>query len=637
MSSSTTALGTTNEAVARSSSAQWSLLLCGGVILFAALAAYHKSFAVPLLLDDVPSITRNSSIHQLWPIWSVLSPPVDAFVGGRPVVNFSFAANYALGGAVVWGYHAVNLAIHILGALTLFGIVRRTLLSPVLRGRFGTRATQLALAGAVLWTVHPLQTEAVTYISQRCESLMGLFYLLTLYCFIRGADAGESNRWFILSVAACFPGMACKEVMVTAPVMVLLYDRTFVSGSFREAWSRHRRLYLGLAGGWVLLGYLMVGLHFRGAGYGLGIPWWSYALIECRTVARYLWLGVWPHPLVFDYGEFVPVRQIGEVVPSALVLLTLAGSTLFALKRRPAIGFLGAWFFIILAPTSSVVPIVGQPMAEHRMYLPLASVVAGVVMGIYSLLGQRSLPVFLALAVGLGFLTIRRNEDYRTELSIWNDTVAKRPDNARAHSNLGGVLLEAGRFPEELEQREEALRIKPDDPIIHLNLANALARLGRLPEAVAQYEFALRINPNFARDQDNLAWLLARLGRFTEAVAHYEFALRINPDFARAQNNLAWLLATRAPAEGGDPVRAVARACKLSGDRVARYLDTLAAAYAAAGRFNDAKATAEKAIEVARAGNESSLAEKIEGRLQLYRNKHAYVQSADVLQGAPSQ
>ena len=238
-------------------------------------------------------------------------------------MNFSLAVNYALGGYDVWGYHALNLAIHILAGLTLYGIVRRTLLSPLLRERFGASAVRLALAVAVLWTVHPLQTEAVTYISERCESLMGLFYLLTLYCFIRGTDAPRSSWWFVLSVAACLLGMASKEVMVTAPVMVLLYDRTFVSGSFREAWTRHRWLYLGLAGTWVLLGWLMVGLHYRGAGYGLGIPWWAYALVECRAVVQYLWLALWPHPLVFDYGEFVAIRHMGEVAPYAVMLAVL--------------------------------------------------------------------------------------------------------------------------------------------------------------------------------------------------------------------------------------------------------------------------------------------------------------------------
>src|SRR5208283_721379 len=199
--------------------------------------------------------------------------------------------------------------------------------------------------------------------------------LLTLYCFIRGTNAPRSTWWFTLSMAACFLGMASKEVMVTAPVMVLLYDRTFVSGSFREAGRRHRWLYLGLASTWVLLGWLMVGLHYRGAGYGLGIPWWAYALVECRTVVQYLWLAIWPHPLVFDYGEFVPIRHMGDVAPHAVMLAVLVAGVLVELKRRPAIGLVGAWFFLILAPTSSVVPLVGQPMAEHRMYLPLAAVV----------------------------------------------------------------------------------------------------------------------------------------------------------------------------------------------------------------------------------------------------------------------
>ncbi len=330
------------------------------LVIAAALLAYYSSFTTPFIFDDLFSVSRNPSIHHLWPVWSALSPPVNTFVGGRPVVNLSLAVNYALGGTRVWGYHAVNLAIHILAGLALYGIVRRTLLCPLLRERFGASAMRLAMAVAVLWTVHPLQTEAVTYISERCESLMGLFYLLTVYCFIRGTNAPRSSGWFTLSVLACGLGMASKEVMVTAPVMVLVYDRTFVSGSFREAWTRHRRLYLGLAGTWLLLGWLMVGLHYRDVGFGLGITGWAYALTECRVVIRYLWLALWPHPLVFDYGRVVAIRHIAAVAPSALILAVLAAGTLFELRRQPAFGFVGAWFFMILAPTSSLVPVGGS-------------------------------------------------------------------------------------------------------------------------------------------------------------------------------------------------------------------------------------------------------------------------------------
>jgi len=142
-----------------------------------------------------------------------LSPPhgKGLTVEGRPVVNVTLAINYALGGVAPWGYHALNLAIHILAALTLFGIARRMLLQPALSARFGAEATSLALVIAVIWTVHPLQTEAVTYVAQRAESLVDLFYLLTLYCFIRGVDSGKPVPWYSLSVTACLLGWRARK------------------------------------------------------------------------------------------------------------------------------------------------------------------------------------------------------------------------------------------------------------------------------------------------------------------------------------------------------------------------------------------------------------------------------------------
>jgi hypothetical protein len=164
--------------------------MAGGIIALAALAAYHNSFAGPFIFDDSPMIADNATIRGFK---SALSPPPDLGVGGRPLFNLTFALNYALGGTNVWGYHAFNLLVHILTGLALFGIVRRTLSGPVLGKRYGTMSLPLALAIAVIWVVHPLQTEAVTYISQRAESLAGLFYLLTLYCFIRSQDSRQAS------------------------------------------------------------------------------------------------------------------------------------------------------------------------------------------------------------------------------------------------------------------------------------------------------------------------------------------------------------------------------------------------------------------------------------------------------------
>jgi len=234
---------------------RWKIYLACAAIVLGALAAYRNSFSVPFVFDDVAAIVENPTLRLPWSIPALLSPPDQATVGGRPLVNLSLALNYAMGDTDVWGYHAVNLLIHLLAGLTLFGVVRRTLVRPL-----GEDATLAALTIAGLWTVHPLQTEAVTYTVQRTESLMGLCYLLTLYGFIRGVQylkfgdsaaaaagpartdppggAGRRNRWFLFSGTACLLGMASKEVMVSAPLMVLLYDRTFVAGTFKEAWRR---------------------------------------------------------------------------------------------------------------------------------------------------------------------------------------------------------------------------------------------------------------------------------------------------------------------------------------------------------------------------------------------------------------
>jgi tetratricopeptide (TPR) repeat protein len=513
-------------------------------VVLAAFAAYHNSFSGPFIFDDKPVILENSTIRHLWS--ALLPPPGGMTVSGRPMLNLSLAINYALGGTDVGTYHALNLAIHVLAGLALLGIVRRTLLRPALRERFGAAALPLALAVAVLWIVHPLQTQAVTYVVQRAESLMGLFYLLTLYCFVRSVDQGRSVFWPLAAVACCLLGMATKEVMVSAPLMVLLYDRTFGAGSFREACRQRWRLYLGLAATWLLLGYLVFstgGNRGGTAGFNVGVSWWAYALTQFEAVAHYLRLSFWPHPLVFEYGTFW-VQRAGEVAPAAIIVVLLVAGTVIALWRWPAIGFLGAWFFAMLAPTS-LVPGTLQMIVEYRMYLSLAAVIVPIVLGLYLLAGRKSAVVFLALAAGLGWATARRNEDYRSAVAIWADTTAKRPDNPIAHNNLGNALREDGRLTEAMAHYQEALRLKSDYPEAHNNLGIALEKMRQTPEAMAEYETALRLKPDYPEAHNNLGVALAGQRRLPEAIAHFEAALQLNPDYAGAHNSLGIALASQ--------------------------------------------------------------------------------------------
>ena len=523
-------------------SPDWPGLVSKVVLAAGTIAAYSRTFTVPLLFDDFGSISGNPSIHRLWPIWPVLTPPSNAGVGGRPLLNLSYALNYAFGGDAVFGYHLVNLVIHLLAGWTLFCLVRRTLRRPILAERFGSSATLLSLAVSAIWAWHPLLTQSVTYLSQRAESLMGLFYLLTIYCFSRGTEAEPkgSRIWLLLSFLACVAGVATKEVIATAPLLVLLYDRTFVSGSFSRAFRQRWPLYLALAATWIPLGLPMATLHDRGVGFGQGAAWWSYALVECRVIVRYLFLAYWPNRLVFDYGWYV-AAGLPAVWPYMSALAALLVLAAIALRRWPAAGFCASWFLLILAPTSSVVPVYGQPMAESRLYLPLAGVAALTVLGAFSRVGRWCLPVFALVAVGLGLAAARRNRDYASDQSIWRDTVAKNPASPRAHYNLGVVLENSPeKLPEAIAQFEEALRLKPDYAEAHNNLGTAWLKIpGRLTDAIAQIEDAVRLKPGNAEAHNNLGFAYASIpGRLNEAIAQYEEAVRLKPDFAEAHYNL---------------------------------------------------------------------------------------------------
>jgi len=290
-----------------------------------------------------------------------------------------------------------------------------------------------------------------------------------------------------------------------------------------------------------LLAWLVARVGNRGnsAGYGAGVDWREYARTQFSAITHYLWLSWWPHPLVLDYGNSL-ASGAAEIAPYAGFIALLVAGTVYALWRRPAAGFCGAAFFAILAPSSSVVPVVTQTIAEHRMYLPLTVVLAPAVAGLFLLWGRRVLPGCLALAAVYGALTVQRNSDYHTAVAIWADDVAKRPNNARAHENLAINLVAEGgpHVLEGISEYYQALQLLPDYAEAHSNLGNALGSLGRTDEAIEHYKAAVKLVPTLTAAHYNMANALAGAGRLNEAAAEYGIALRLNPEFAPAHNNL---------------------------------------------------------------------------------------------------
>lgn len=524
--------------------------LGGALLILLIVLAYANTLHVPLLFDDEPSIAKNESIRHLS---TAFSPPKNGEpVTGRPLLNATFALNYALTGLSLPGLHLTNILIHALAALALFGVIRRTLQLPAFREKISRSATLFAWFAAAFWALHPLQTESVTYLSQRAESLVGFFYLFALYSFIRANEASASRRWLWLTWFACLAGVATKEVMVTFPVVALLYERTFLRNSFRECWQRHSRLYLALVSTWLLLGWLVASGGVRGntVGFAGNVTWWGYLCTQSYAIIRYLFLAVWPGSLTFDYGPLVIKNPLTIALCGTLVLALLAAAGI-ALKRRHALGFIGAWYFLILAPTSSLVPVITQTMAEHRLYLPLAALTVGTTALLWHCPRKIQFGAMGALVLASGFITFQRNHTYHSATALWEDTVAKRPQNPRALNNLGLLYVKQKRFDEGVATLRKVLALDPGTTETNYNLGYALACLGRDDEALKYYEAALAAKADNLDALVNYAAALLRLGRIDESITQNRAALRLAPQQTEAHHNLGQALVRTGHVEEG--------------------------------------------------------------------------------------
>ncbi|HEX6882973.1 MAG TPA: tetratricopeptide repeat protein [Planctomycetota bacterium] len=539
--------------------------LAASALLALAFATYRASLEVPFLWDDEIAIVRNPRLARLWPFGDAghaLETPED----GRPVVRLTLALNHALGGLevpgegpgariarsfgigrgalAVRGYHWLNLALHWANALLLAALVRATLRR---LSRWSAAADGLGWLVAALWLVHPLQSEAVTYVIQRTELLMALAYLATLLCAARALEERRRALWSALAVLACALGMASKEAMASAPLAVALYDRAFAFPSWRAAWARRRSLYLGLVSTWLVLGALVAGgPRAQSVGFGLGVAWWEYARLQVGVLGDYLRLALWPSELLFDYGTAFSTRP-GPLLPGALVLAAVLLATGWALVRRPQLAFLPAAALLVLAPSSSVVPIVSEIGAERRAYLPLAALIVALVLATHAGLARflapaRAMRGVSALALVLvGLLahgTTQRLHDYRSALAIWRDAARLRPDNPRARNHVGRELLHGGRPDEALAEFSAAMALPGCELEAFNNAGHALAALGRREEALAHFRDLVAADPTNCGAQEGRGVTAMELERWAEAVEALERCRALGCATANVLNNL---------------------------------------------------------------------------------------------------
>lgn len=438
----------------------WPRRLAIIAVLAAVGAAYANSLDGAFVFDDVGEIAANPAIRTLWP------PTVPMFGGkqlaARPLPYLTFALDHRLWGENPFGYHLTNLVLHACGALLLLDVAQRVLGSPRLPGAVRRNALPAATATAAIWSAHPLTTQAVTYVYQRIEMLAAVLMLATLAAAIRGcgfeADLPRRSRgWLALSLAASCLAMLSKETAVVLPVLVPLCFHVYDARGQRGWIARHWRYCLCLAATWgVLAGVLAVERASYSELRRPIHPPFDYLLTQAGVILHYLRLAFWPSGLLIDH-DWPLVQGPADYAWQAPLVASAAGVAAWAAWRRRPWGFPAAAFFLLLAPTSSLMPVV-DIACEHRMYLPLACIVALVVAGTMWMLGRladlrpAAAPALRRLAGGLAVVAVvalaatthLRNRTYRDRWTMWHDVLAKNPTGVRANWFVGTMLADRG-------------------------------------------------------------------------------------------------------------------------------------------------------------------------------------------------
>lgn len=516
------------------------LLLAGLIIL-----VYLNSLSNEFVFDDLGLIAKRQSIRNLWNIPTLLGFHGNAAY--RPLRTVSHALDYSLFGLNPAGYRTVNIALHIFNSALVFSLFR-TLLGN----------SRPALLAAVLFAVHPVQTESVAYISGRRDLLFSLFYLLGVIWYIRYRET-DQPRYLALAGAGYLLSLLSKEMGITLPILCVCYDiiRSMPAGNaagpatswrlmaegVRTALRRNSRLYAAGAGGLLLLVVYYVFIanpSQQREMYGGGL--WPTVLTSARIFAHYLKLLVFPLTLNADYSfNAFPISHSLFEARVILAVIVLGGTwwgiyRLLSPDRWAAFG--GLWFFITLLPVSQIIPH-HEIVAEHYLYLPSAGVfLMGGALLERMLTRQRQqtaiVAAFAVLVVVLGIRTAVRNRDWQDSETLWTKTIRTAPGSARAHTNVGEIALRKGRFQEAYQEFRTALEIKPDDAVNHDNLAVVLLRHGQLDEAEQHLRASLEIWPDYPKAHVNLGLIHLNRRQLDDAAREFEIALsskRITPGF----------------------------------------------------------------------------------------------------------
>ena len=541
-------------------------------VIILGLIVYANAVNTPYQFDDAPYIVDNPLIKNLG---YFLSFPQELnsiiYIKTRYITHLTFALNYALNGLNVAGYHIFNISVHIMNALLVYLLVTLTSRTPAMRpfsGRFRGYGHYMALFSALLFVCHPLQTQAVTYITQRFASLTTFFYLISIILYIRARvkqteDSLHKSALFIylFSLAATVLAMKTKEISFTIPIIIVLYEFMFFEGPVKR-----RTIFLIP----FLLTLLIIPLAMVGSARPSGdmvgkvseaarslspLSRSDYLFTQFRVITTYIRLFLFPmnQNLDYDYPLYHSLLQL-PVFLSFLLLLSLLGTGVFIFRRfrnvspyARLVSFGIFWFFIALSVESSIIPI-GDVIFEHRVYLPSVGVCIAITASLLAVktrldeirpqLAKSLLPAFVLIVLAFASAAIARNRVWQDDIGFWKDVISKSPHKERGHNNLGTAYSAKGLMDQAIDQYQTALKIEPDHAEAHNNLGTVYFKKDLLNEAIEHLKAALKTNPDYADAHNNLGSIYLKQGLTDEAIVHLDTALKLKPSLAAVHSNL---------------------------------------------------------------------------------------------------
>ncbi len=545
------------------------LLIVGIACL--ATAIYSNTFYSPFVFDDLHSIVRNPKIKDIshFLTWKAITYP-------RVLVDFTFALNYYFGELNVFGYHLVNLLIHIINGILVYFLALNILThlvpasqSAIRNSQFAIRNSQSAILlsffTALIFITHPIQTQAVTYIVQRYTSMAAMFYLAAVLFFILGRKLQIHNLihkaliFFVLTGICAICAFLSKQNTASLPAAILLveyilFDRSWAGWKKKLKWIVPACavflvfiFYVLILKGNVNFGRLLEDVSTKTRDIS-GISRWEYLCTQFNVLVIYIRLLFFPVGQSVDYMYPFKSGFFDGLTPLAfLFLLGLVAASFWQRNKRPVITLAILWFFITLSVESSIFPI-RDALFEHRLYLPIfgfALLISWFVSWIVQSKVRWNLIVIPVVILCLSVATFQRNQVWQHPVDLWFDALAQNPKNHRVHNNLGYALDKQKKFKRAIQHYQKALDIYPRYADAHLNFGLALAKTGHLDKAIAHFSKAAELEPKLAKAHFNLALAMQMRGKLHKAQIHYQKALKIRPEYLQAHLNLSNIMAQK--------------------------------------------------------------------------------------------